>query len=531
MKMKKSLVMCLFAAASGLTDCFAVDAAIRPGGVDGSPFWNRYARMFTYPPAFDFRPVEGAVRYRFLVHDKVHHCLTQEADLPTAALTPVWDRIPPGFVAVWCQGVLSNGQAVVTRGNWGTDYRLFWKQAPFKPGSYPRPPRPYGEAAEKFLTWIFDGNATAFRHFRETGDPHGDWPVGIPISHYPAKIHSALIRAGVDFAVRCPARRDEAMALARVAAEYMQKVSCGKDGPCAGFPPTYEGDSRVCTAYAGQIMMIYPADAGKAYLTLAKATGERRWADAAKLIGETYLKLQGRDGTWPLKVWAKTGRASIPNRLQPLAVVDFLERLFAETGDGRYRAAADRAFAWVERGPMRDWNWEAQYEDAPPSPVPYYNMAGIVACQAVEHVLRRYPGDEARLGFCREAMRFVEDQFICWELPCDENGFGACTLDKLPTDQPYDYRSWTVPCVLEQSTYAVPVSAAAGVVIGAYLSLHKATGDPADLARARAIGDALVCAQRDNGAIPDVIATPYYQCWLNDAYTAVEGLRKLAAQD
>ena len=44
-------------------------------------------------------------------------------------------------------------------------------------------------------------------------------------------------------------------------------------------------------------------------------------------------------------------------------------------------------------------------------------------------------------------------------------------------------------------------------------------------------GDALVCAQRDNGAIPDVIATPYYQCWLNDAYTAVEGLRKLAAQD
>jgi len=87
------------------------------------------------------------------------------------------------------------------------------------------------------------------------------------------------------------------------------------------------------------------------------------------------------------------------------------------------------------------------------------------------------------------------------------------------------------PGVLEQSTYAVPVSAAAGIVIGAYLSMHAATGDPMDLQRAQAIGDALVCAQRDNGAIPDVIATPYYQCWLNDAYTAVEGLRRLAGRD
>ena len=28
--------------------------AVRPGGVGGSPFWNIYARMFMYPPAFDF---------------------------------------------------------------------------------------------------------------------------------------------------------------------------------------------------------------------------------------------------------------------------------------------------------------------------------------------------------------------------------------------------------------------------------------------------------------------------------------------
>ena len=42
--------------------------AIRPGGVDGSPFWNKYSRMFMYPPAFDFsKGGPGTVKYRFTV--------------------------------------------------------------------------------------------------------------------------------------------------------------------------------------------------------------------------------------------------------------------------------------------------------------------------------------------------------------------------------------------------------------------------------------------------------------------------------
>ena len=38
---------------------------VRPGGVNGQPFWNKAARFFMYPPAFDFPPTKTAVRYRF----------------------------------------------------------------------------------------------------------------------------------------------------------------------------------------------------------------------------------------------------------------------------------------------------------------------------------------------------------------------------------------------------------------------------------------------------------------------------------
>jgi len=46
---------------------------VRPGGVNGQPFWNGNAILFMYPPAFDFREFVSAskqkVTYRFEVRD------------------------------------------------------------------------------------------------------------------------------------------------------------------------------------------------------------------------------------------------------------------------------------------------------------------------------------------------------------------------------------------------------------------------------------------------------------------------------
>ena len=41
--------------------------AIRPGEPGKSPFWNGHARQFIVAPAFDFKPVERAASYRFVL--------------------------------------------------------------------------------------------------------------------------------------------------------------------------------------------------------------------------------------------------------------------------------------------------------------------------------------------------------------------------------------------------------------------------------------------------------------------------------
>ena len=65
--------------------------------------------------------------------------------------------------------------------------------------------------------------------------------------------------------------------------------------------------------------------------------------------------MQGKDGSWFLKMYLDTGREVTPNRLMPLGVITFLESLHAITKDARYRTAADRAFASIDNGPVRTW--------------------------------------------------------------------------------------------------------------------------------------------------------------------------------
>ena len=62
---------------------------IRPGGVDGREFWNGHAVYFHYPPAFAFKDVPGAIRYRFLVLDDLQVEHRFEADSPRVPLSPV----------------------------------------------------------------------------------------------------------------------------------------------------------------------------------------------------------------------------------------------------------------------------------------------------------------------------------------------------------------------------------------------------------------------------------------------------------
>ena len=245
------------------------------------------------------------------------------------------------------------------------------------------------------------------------------------------------------------------------------------------------------------IWYIHPAEAGDAFLRLHAVTKDAKYLAAARRIGDTYLRLQGKDGTWYLKMWERDGKPVNPNRLLPLGVCDFLVALERATGDRRYGAAADRAFTFIEKGPLADWNWEGQFEDVEPT-ARYENLTKHPACETALYLLRRYRGDARRLLQARELLRFAEDQFVAWERPCRADG----TAVESPFLKGKRIAEWPVfPAVMEQYKWYVPIDASAAKLIRTYLALYAVAHDPLDLAKARALGDSCTRIQEPTGCI------------------------------
>ena len=138
----------------------------------------------------------------------------------------------------------------------------------------------------------------------EKGEPDPSYSLNC----YPAKMSGSVIGIMLDYAKRRPERAKEALAVARAAADFLLRISQSADAPLAHFPPTYRGEANTAKRYAGQQMLLYPARTAASYLRLADVTGDKKYADAAENIGRTYLKLQGTDGTWYLKLWEKDGK-------------------------------------------------------------------------------------------------------------------------------------------------------------------------------------------------------------------------------
>ena len=487
---------------------------VRPAGVNGQPFWNKNALWFMYPPSFDFSETPGAERCRFRVFDANGREHAFETASPKTSLEKVWAELPTGQIDVWCEAFSVSSWAGHTHNR---QFRTFWKSAPYRPGAYPAAPRSYADAVRLGFDYVL--GLSWLKHLEGTGAND----LTCPMNAYPSKMNAALARAMVRYASAVPERRERALALARAAVDYLIAREQPTGSSLEHFPPTYEGRKWSAGRNAGLSMLIYPAQAASAYVDVYEATGDARYLAAAEAVAATYLKLQGADGTWPLKVSEKDGRPVAANRLFPSAVIDLFDALHRLTGKDEYRTASDRAFAFVEAGPLRDWNWEGQFEDAEPSRR-YVNLTKHSACWTAIHLVTRWPGDAARLAQARELLRFAEDQFVCWERPW--------RAERRSFQQP-QFVEWKVePAVVEQYFYREAIDASAAKLIRTYLALYRASGNPLDLAKARTLGDSCVRMQEKGGRIPTVWS--YEGCnapgsdWINCMLATFEALDELA---
>ena len=369
--------------------------------------------------------------------------------------------------------------------------------AVYKPGAYPPAARSYREAAK--MVYRYMTSLPAMKVLVETGRPNQKYQHNA----YVSKTHAAHIHAMLDWMELEPERRETALRFAKASAEFLLKELEPKDAPLAYWPPTYgrtplEFDPKTdgpykkpamignepegAVKYRGEVMLVYPANVGTAFVRYYQATQDARFLEAARGIAATYVRMRRTDGSWPLKMKLATGEPVGENTLVPTAPLTFFERLFDATRDPQWRAAADACFAWLEAHPLQDWNWDGQFEDIKPEK-PYRNPTKHNAIDTMLYILKRFPNDLARRATCRRILDFCEKRFVVWEAP--ENG-----------------EKWPAPSVLEQYSCFTPIDASAAKMIRAYVAMYKAEGRTEDLEKARALANTVTRVQQPSGRIP-----------------------------
>ena len=405
--------------------------------------------------------------------------------------------------------------------------------ASFRAEICPPAARPYRQAA--LDAYHYMTSLPAMTVLVETGRPNQRYQHNA----YVAKTHAAHVMAMLDWAEAEPTSREKAMRFARASAEFLLDELEPADAPLAHWPPTYcrkplEYDPKTdgpynkphmygnepqgAVMYRDEVMLVYPAQAGLAFISYGAAAKDGRFLAVARGIGETYLKTRRADGSWPLKMILATGETVGENTLVPTFPLLLFEELFKATGETKWRRAADKTFAWIERNPLTDWNWDGQFEDIRPAK-PYQNPTKHNAMDVLLYILDRFPGDAQRLATCRKLLDFAEKRFVVW-----------APLKSRPT--------WPTPSVLEQYSCFTPIDASAAKMIRAYLAMYRAEGRAEDLAKARALGNTLTRVQKPSGRIPtfwagtfdgDTGTSAERYDWLNCMAAAAKALIQLSA--
>lgn len=464
---------------------------IHQGGVNGNPFWNVNSSQFIYVPAFEFPKTPAANEFLYTATDCFGQVHTFTADTPVAPLTPIWKDIPVGMVELKVEGIHRiNGQKYLS----GT--RLFFKAAPF-PGrtALPERARSYKECAEMALAYIF--NSGIAQHWLKHGLPDPDYYHNV----YPSKMIRALVNAMIAYLELVPEKREEAMKLATNAADYLISLTYDESFGVCGLPPTYSLQDmnmeivKACAPAAinrqNSVMIIYPAQAGDMYLKLEKATGDKKYFEAARKIAEYYKNKVQPNGSWYLMVSKHTGEPEAENYCCDFGILEFLIAFYKRTKEECWQTLANNYFSYLLKNRCEPFNWEGQFEDSYIGRS-YVNLTHFPAGDYLAYLASERADEPDTVDKVRELMRFIEDQFVVW------GEFAPWS------DHHYDMNEkWISPSGLEQYHWYVPIDSSTADIMLDFLNVYKLTGDELVLEKAKALGDSITRMQvEESGVFP-----------------------------
>ncbi len=481
----------------------------------GKPiFWNENAHQFIYAPAFNYKAVKDASKYKYKIFSlRDSSSYSFESPIPYSSLGKVWASVPVGLFDLLVTGISANGDSVGLAGK-GQYYR-----AALFNGIYHKAVIPYDKSAMIALDSLMHKSYVSYWLTNKAPDPSYD------LYKLPAKIISALIIGAVTHANLNSTERKRSTEIARITADYLIGISFKAGSLWEYFPPTYYGetfknpDSHMQLSNNFTIMGV---DAGNAYLDLYDLTKDEKYLLAAKRIAYTYLKTQLPNGSWHLFVNHETGKPVAENITIPTSLINYFDRLGKDYKINGLEASTKSALNWLMTNPVKTFNWQGQFEDMK-GREPYKNQSREQACELAVYLFK----NKQQINVAEELIRYAEDQFVIWEQPKNyvRTGNGP---SKRPSPG-WNSKYWITPCVLEQYTYWMPVTRSAGIMIETYWHAYAATEKEIYLAKAKSIANALTLVQKENGGNYPGYFTKYpMQEWINGIVYPAKVMRSLA---
>ncbi|MBQ0080510.1 MAG: hypothetical protein KBS95_03035 [Alistipes sp.] len=458
---------------------------VHPGKLGVRPYWNDFAKKFIYAPSFGFKAVNGAEKYLFTVREeKADGCWQFKASSPEATLSPIWNKIPVGHVVLTVEALDGKGQVISKVGE-----RKFFRDYPFE-GPYHEAVRPYKAAAIMTLASIH--NMSAVQNWKKTSK---EPDMSYPHNTYANKIIGSTVSSEILLAKLMPKYMEDAIKIAKNAAEFLISMSAPEGSPLAFFPPTYYG-GLIASKKAenqGKTMTMDAAYSANAFLDLYDFTGEKLYYDRALGIADTFVRLQREDGSLPIKVDFYTGEPVNNSCAMLSPMLSFFSRLKNQYKVSAYDEAAAKGEKWMNEHIVSKFDMTGQFEDVSVSNLrPYENLTNCTATAYASYILSSQNPSTQAIETAYELVRMSEDQFVYWDQPKDENGMK---------------RDMT-PCVFEQYKYAMPVDNSACNVANAMLSIYENTSDKLMFLKAKAFVDNLTIVQ-------DVITGRIPTTWRN----------------
>lgn len=523
---------------------------VRPYVPGESPCWNTYAKDFKFAPVFDFQPMDGAVRYRYTVWQDTENSyywttpMQQRPDnvfpkhqptdttagfftsldvtsptavswnfvgkTPNESLAPIWRKIPVGNCRLIVEAMDEKGKILGVVGD-----RLFIRDFPFE-GPYPESPRPYRECAIMGCRYVH--TMPAIQSWLTQSEPD----MSYKHNTYACKIVGATIRLEVLFAKLAPAMAGECITVAKNAASFLMAQSQPDTAVLAYFPPTYY-KKLVASASAeneGTTMMMEASVAAQAFLDLYDYTGDKAYFDHAIGIADTYRRIQNPDGSYPVKVYLATGKASADSHAMLSPLLTFLQRLHRQYGIDDYLETQSRGEAWMHNVAVHEFDMHGQFEDVTVLGwKPYMNITNATSGPYASYLLRKDEMADEDMEDVNDLMHLCEDQFVHWNALPNRSGFR-----QIPT-----------PGVYEQYEYRVPIDNSNCNVANAWLDMYERFGDKLAYAKAKALIDAIANVQnQSNGRIETTWDFRPYNgdrgraFWINCTLASVQALMRMS---